>query len=101
MAHIRLCKVTDVPIGELKQFNVKEKEIMIVNRDNKFYGLDARCTHAGAPLAEGELNGDILTCPWHGSRFNITNGAVVRGPAREPLKVYTTETEDDYVYVEI
>ena len=72
MAHIRLCKVTDVPIGELKQFNVKEKEIMIINRDNKFYCLDARCTHAGAPLAEGELNGDILTCPWHGSRFNIT-----------------------------
>jgi len=101
MAHIRLCKVTDVPIGELKQFNVKEKEIMIINRDNKFYCLDARCTHAGAPLAEGELNGDILTCPWHGSRFNITNGSVVRGPAREPLRVYATVTEEDNIYVDI
>jgi nitrite reductase/ring-hydroxylating ferredoxin subunit len=101
MAHIRLCKVTDVPIGELRQFNVKEKEIMIINRDNKFYCLDARCTHAGAPLAEGELNGDILTCPWHGSRFNITNGSVVRGPAREPLRVYATATEEDDIYVDI
>lgn len=101
MAHIRLCKVTDVPIGELKQFNVKEKEIMIINRDNKFYCLDARCTHAGAPLAEGELNGDILTCPWHGSRFNITNGSVVRGPTREPLRVYATVTEEDNIYVDV
>ena len=50
--------------------------------------LANRCSHGGGPLAEGELDGDCLRCPWHGSEFDITTGRVRRGPATMGQPVY-------------
>jgi nitrite reductase/ring-hydroxylating ferredoxin subunit len=55
----------------------------------------AKCTHSGGPLNEGALHGSTVTCPWHGSQFNVCTGAVLRGPAREPLKTYRVTLEGD------
>jgi len=88
MTNYRLCRVSDVPVGEMKQVTIEDRELLVINQDNHFICTDARCTHAGAPLAEGELNGNILTCPWHRSQFDITNGSVVKGPAKKPLRVF-------------
>jgi nitrite reductase/ring-hydroxylating ferredoxin subunit len=41
------------------------------------------CTHRGGPLNEGERGGDVVTCPWYGSQFDLCSGEVLRGPARE------------------
>jgi nitrite reductase/ring-hydroxylating ferredoxin subunit len=98
---VKLCRTSDVLPEELKQFNVKGVEILVISRSNQLICLDARCTHAGAPLAEGKLDGDLLTCPWHGSQFNVTNGAVIRGPAKEPLKVYSTSVEEGFLFVDL
>jgi nitrite reductase/ring-hydroxylating ferredoxin subunit len=56
---------------------------------------------AGAPFAEGELTGDVLTCPWHGSKFHITDGSVVKGPAENPLRVYPNILKESQVFVEL
>ena len=101
MAYLRVCGTSEVPVGDLKQFNIRGNEILVVNLNNQFFCLEARCTHAGAPLAEGELNGDVLTCPWHGSRFNITDGNVLRGPAEKPLRVYRSIVKEDSLFVEL
>lgn len=101
MSFVRLCKTSDVPVGVMKQLTIRGNEILVVNQNNNYHCLDARCTHAGAPLAEGELDGEILTCPWHGSRFNITNGAVIKGPAKEALRVYINRVEGDYLFIEV
>lgn len=85
----------------MKQFYVQETEILIVNLNNQIYGLDGRCTHAGAPLAEGTLDGEILTCPWHGSQFNVTNGSIVRGPTEKPLNVYSCKLREGFVFIDI
>lgn len=98
---MKLCRTSDVLPEELKQFNVKGVEILVISLSNQLICLDARCTHAGAPLAEGKLDGDLLTCPWHGSQFNVTNGAVIRGPAKEPLKVYSTSVEEGFLFVDL
>jgi nitrite reductase/ring-hydroxylating ferredoxin subunit/uncharacterized membrane protein len=55
--------------------------VMIVRRGGRLSAIAATCSHAGGPLEEGELEGDIVTCPWHGSRFCVTDGRVVGGPA--------------------
>lgn len=96
-----ICRISDVSEGDMKQFNIRGNEILVVNLSNQFYCLDARCTHAGAPLAEGELNGAVLTCPWHGSRFNVTNGSVVNGPAEKPLKVFPSVVKENNLFIEL
>jgi nitrite reductase/ring-hydroxylating ferredoxin subunit len=72
-----------------------------LNLVGRVYCLDGRCSHAGAPLAEGVLEGEVLTCPWHYSQFNITNGEVIRGPAYTPLKTYRVEENENIVYIEL
>jgi 3-phenylpropionate/trans-cinnamate dioxygenase ferredoxin subunit len=96
-----LCRIDDVPENEIKQFNLKGKEILVINQNMKFYCLQARCTHAGAPLVEGELENGVLQCPWHGSRFKIETGEVVRGPAKNRLTIYTNIIKDNFVFVDL
>ncbi len=101
MPYIKLCRTDAVVPGEPRQFNVGENEIMVVNLDGRFVCLAARCTHAGAPLAEGELEGDVLACPWHGSKFKVGDGSVLRGPAQKPLRVYPNEVRESDLWVEV
>lgn len=61
--------------------------------------LADRCSHRGGPLSEGEIGGGAITCPWHGSRFDLTTGHVVSGPAVAPQPVYQTEIRDGRLYV--
>ena len=98
---VKLCDKNTLPVGELKAFKVKGREVFAVNLGNKIFVLDARCAHAGAPLAEGTLNGELLTCPWHYSQFNITNGMVLRGPAEKPLKTYSVEERENFVFIDL
>ncbi len=100
MVHLKVCIVELVPPGSMKQFVIGDLEVLVANYSGQFFCLDARCTHAGAPLAEGTLNGPIITCPWHGSQFNIINGAVVRGPAQKNLKAYSTTIADGSVFID-
>jgi nitrite reductase/ring-hydroxylating ferredoxin subunit len=85
----------------MKQFDLRDKEFLVVNLKDQFLCLDGRCTHAGAPLADGILEGGILTCPWHGSRFNIMDGSIINGPAKNPLNVYTSRVEEGQLFIEI
>ena len=97
---MKLCATKDISPGEMKQFDLKEEEILVVNLSGQFYCLEARCSHAGAPLYEGSLEDIVLTCPWHYSQFNIEDGSVLRGPAKKPLRVYRTEIKDRQIFVE-
>jgi nitrite reductase/ring-hydroxylating ferredoxin subunit len=101
LALTKICSSDAVAPGELRQFNVSDVEILVVNFDGRLLCLAARCTHAGAPLVEGELSGDILTCPWHGSRFRVTDGSVVRGPAEKALKTYDCQLQAGDLFVEV
>jgi apoptosis-inducing factor 3 len=98
---VKLCGKNILPNGELKSFKIKGHEILAVNVGGKVFCLDARCTHAGAPLSEGTLTGEVLTCPWHYSQFNITDGTVLRGPASKPLRVFRVEEKENIVYVDL
>jgi nitrite reductase (NADH) small subunit len=101
MAQTKVCSLELVPAGTMKQFYVDEREIIVVNLNGQFFCYEGRCTHAGAPLAEGALNGDVLTCPWHGSQFRITDGSVVRGPAEKQLKSCPSTVKDNFLFIEV
>jgi nitrite reductase/ring-hydroxylating ferredoxin subunit len=101
VGEFKLCRIDSIGEGDPRRFFVAETELLVVNVGGTYYCLAARCTHAGAPLEEGEVSGDILTCPWHASQFRITDGMVLRGPAEKPLKVYASMVKGEYLYVQI
>jgi nitrite reductase/ring-hydroxylating ferredoxin subunit len=101
MTQMKVCRMDSVPVGSMKQFYVGDLEILVVNLASQIFCLDGRCTHAGAPLAEGTLNSDVLTCPWHGSQFNVTNGAILHGPAEKQLRVYSSTVRDGVVFIDV
>jgi nitrite reductase/ring-hydroxylating ferredoxin subunit len=72
----------------------------VFNVAGTFCATQAKCTHRGGPLNEGKLDGSTVTCPWHGSQYNVCTGAVVRGPATEPAKTYRVIVEGEIGRVE-
>lgn len=85
----------------LAAFTVSGARIAIAHVGGAFYAFGDTCTHLGCSLAEGDLGGTIVTCPCHGSQFDVTTGDVVRGPAREPVRSYAARLEGDAVRVEV
>lgn len=90
---------SDVAVGACKPGYADGKQVAIFNVEGTLYATQAECTHAGGPLCEGELVGDEVICPWHGSQFNVRTGAVLGGPATEPLTIYPVEVKDGVVVV--
>lgn len=99
--YLKLCNTKDIPTGSMKKFYLRDQEFLVVNLNGQFHCLDGRCTHAGAPLAEGILEGETLTCPWHYSRFKITDGSLMNGPAKRPLNGYRYEIKDGQLLLEL
>jgi 3-phenylpropionate/trans-cinnamate dioxygenase ferredoxin subunit len=100
LTQVKILRVDTFLPNSLRRLIVGEREIIVFNLDNKFYCLEARCTHAGAPLFEGEVEGDVIICPWHGSRFRISDGSLLWGPAGESLKVFSTIVNEGFLYVQ-
>jgi nitrite reductase/ring-hydroxylating ferredoxin subunit len=59
------------------------------------------CTHVGGPLDEGECDGNVVTCPWHGSRFDLCSGEVLRGPARGPQRRFESRLREGRIEVRL
>lgn len=92
-------KAESVPPGTCMLGYVEGREVAIFNVDGQFYATQSNCTHAGGPLCDGSLAGEVVTCPWHGSQFNVCTGEVVMDPAREPLATYPVQVQDGVLVV--
>jgi 3-phenylpropionate/trans-cinnamate dioxygenase ferredoxin subunit len=112
-----------IQVGTTADFNninkkkvlAEGKELLISKVEGRYYAIDNRCSHLGGDLAAGTLEGYIVTCPRHGSQFDVHNGENVRwlkgsglistiGKTFKPprgIKTYTVKVEDEIIYVEI
>ena len=97
---VRVADVSDVPPGSSKEVLADDQVVALFNVDGKFYALDGVCPHAGGPLGEGTLRGTVVTCPWHGWQFDVTNGQHCLN-ARLTHTCYPVSVEGDDVLVEI
>ena len=91
----------DLASQELAAYDVTGKRIAIAKVGDAFYAFGDTCTHQGCSLADGALDGATVTCPCHGSQFNVTTGEVLRGPAREPVASYPVRLEAGALEVEV
>jgi nitrite reductase/ring-hydroxylating ferredoxin subunit/uncharacterized membrane protein len=88
-------RVTDA----LRQINVDGVAVLLTRLDGTVVALADRCTHRGGALSEGEREDDCVTCPWHGSAFDLVTGQVRRGPASRPQPVYETRERSGRVEI--
>lgn len=70
----RVAGVDEVPPGTGREVMAGEQVVALFNVDGTFHALDGICPHAGGPLGAGTLHGSIITCPWHGWQFDVTDG---------------------------
>ena len=100
MAFVRIVKVAEVPPGTIRELEVEGKAVAIANVGGKIYAIHGTCLHEGGPLGEGALEGKVVTCPWHGWQFDVTNGREVDNPA-SGVDCYPTEVRGEDVFVDV
>lgn len=91
----------DADLREDKPFRTEHDgtPILLIRRGQQIYALAETCSHLGGPLSEGALDGDVIQCPWHGSRFSIRDGHVVDGPAVHPQPCLETRIRDGQIEI--
>jgi len=89
---VKVAETSEIPAGKMKMVKVQEKEILVVNVDGNYYAIANRCTHRGGDLSKGSLNGNIITCPVHGARFDVTTGKTISGPK---ILLFKSKAEDE------
>jgi nitrite reductase/ring-hydroxylating ferredoxin subunit len=75
-------------------------DVAVFNVAGHVCATQAKCTHRQGPLSEGRLDGSTVTCPWHGAQFDVCSGAVLRGPAVNPLRTYRVVVDGEIGRVE-
>ena len=102
MGKIIACKTNELASGIMKKVTVDGREIVVANIGGNYFACDDTCTHAGASLSEGVIDGSTITCGWHGAQFDCKTGSLEKFPAKiNNLSAYTVRIESEYVFIEI
>jgi nitrite reductase/ring-hydroxylating ferredoxin subunit/uncharacterized membrane protein len=96
---VDVAALTDVADGGMKRVDAGGYPVLLVRRGGEVHAIGAVCAHQGGPLDEGTLDGDVVTCPWHGSRFCILDGGIVAGPTAYPQPAFRARVLDGRVRV--
>jgi nitrite reductase/ring-hydroxylating ferredoxin subunit len=84
-SYVEVAKIDEIPPGKMKHVELDGKDIVVCNLNSKFYAMDDRCGHMNALLSMGNISNDgVVTCPFHGARFDITTGKKVKEPVLTP-----------------
>lgn len=89
--------VAQMPDNHLERVMVGGTPVALLRLGDKYAAISATCSHAGGPLDEGELKGDVVTCPWHGSRFSMRSGKALTGPATIAQPRYDVRVRDGQI----
>ena len=96
---VKVAQTSDLAPGQMKQVQAGDELILLVNLDGEYYAMDDICSHAYAPLTQGDLNGEEVECPLHGSAFNVKTGEVLSPPANQSLETFAVRIEGDDILV--
>jgi len=95
----KVAKTTDLADGEMMLVEVGDESVLISNLGGSFYAISDECPHAMGSLSDGEVEGDEVECPLHGSRFNLRTGESLSPPAAEPVARYAVQVDGDDISV--
>ena len=115
MKKVEVLRKPDLQNGQMKEIETEGHKILVAKVADKYYAAQARCPHLGGILANGKLEGTVVTCPLHGSQFDLVDGRVIRWTRwtgalaainrtvkkPRPLKIYKVPEEEDKIFVEL
>lgn len=85
--------------GQAKSIAVGRRSVAVVRNGAEYFAIEDICTHDGAPLTGGEVEGNEIICPRHGARFCLRTGEALTPPAYEPVRVFETKIENGHLWV--
>jgi len=97
---VRIENARDIASGEMRVFDVAGTKVNIASVGGQLHAFDDTCTHRACSLAKGKLDGTTVTCPCHGSQFDVTTGEVLRGPAQQAVRSRLVQIEGESLLVE-
>lgn len=114
MPRYQLTQTTEIAPGQMKSFSAGGQRVLVINLNGEFQAVSELCPHLSVPLSRGRLEGECLTCPGHGSQFNVRDGSVLKWIGRKPgflsglldgkpktLKRYAISIEAGALYVDV
>ena len=90
--------LAEVPAGSCRSVEADGMGVAICNVDGTIYAVDNTCPHAGGPLGEGSLDGELVECPWHGWRYNVRTGERPENP-EITVDCFRVQVENDVIHV--
>ena len=108
MVFVKVAQTKDVDSGKMIMVEIKGEKILIAGHKGNYYAIEGLCSHKMGILADGMLNGKIVTCPLHQSEFDLTSGKVVNVPFDQDVegevrdqKKYEVKVENGNIFVNI
>jgi nitrite reductase/ring-hydroxylating ferredoxin subunit len=102
LVNVAVAKAKEVPPGTMKGVEVEGHKLLVANLDGQFFAMRSVCNHMGGPLEKGRLEGSVVTCPWHGSKWDVKTGKLVQFPRPLPPEpVYKVTVVEEQIMVEL
>lgn len=99
--YVKIAEIKDVLKNSMRVFNVKGREILLINVEGKFYAFENRCPHMRYPLFFGSLEGETLTCGFHSAKFNVRTGESLGPATSEPLITFPVKIKNSSIFIEV
>ena len=106
--YVRAAGKSEIALGKMKKVTLDGKEVLIANVNGYYYAVSSECTHFGGDLSEGVLVGNVVICPNHKARFDVTSGKVVSPPTEalshpdiEDLPTYLVKIDNQDIMVKV
>ena len=100
MSFVKVAEASEIGLGEMRKVDLGGEEVLVANVGGVFHAIGNRCTHRGGNLSAGKLEGRVVTCPRHGSRFDVTTGEALSGPKVLLLRLSTGDEPTYEIRVE-
>lgn len=92
-------KIGDWSLGQGRELLIAGRVVAIFRTDEQqFFAIDGMCAHQGGPIAQGKLDRNCITCPWHGWQYNIADGVNLL-TQKKMLDCFPVEIRDDVVWI--
>jgi uncharacterized membrane protein/nitrite reductase/ring-hydroxylating ferredoxin subunit len=98
---VELTGLNELKLNQMRLFHCSGKRVVVGKSESGYVAFDDHCTHRGGSLADGVMICGTVQCPWHGSQFDVQNGSVKAGPAREKIITYRLEQEGEKYFLNL